>query len=151
MRITEAELKNELRINDAISGDVITLYYRIPTTKERVQYSTSLFRRERNRIISAVSQTRQRLGREILLGFKDRDFGHLVDGKITPYASDPVSPLYLENWKDLVCSHASDLVEFLAMTVFEGNSRMIEPNEEELPQERPAGLMEDDEIASKKS
>jgi hypothetical protein len=140
MRITAPDVRNELVINDSISGGQITLYYRIPTTQERVRYSQSLFRRERNKVVYSYSEARQHWGREILEGFKDGDFAVREKGKDVPYSSDPKVKNFREDWKELVCTYAADLVEFLAVTVFEGASRgvnldFLSGGEEEVPDE----------------
>lgn len=122
-RITAPDIVNELKINDAISGETITLFYRLPTTDERVRYTKSSIRREGNKIKNEIAETRQKFGKTILVGIKDGDFIKLVDGKEAAYSSDLQSLSYDPNWKELVCTYASDLVEFLALTVFEGNSR----------------------------
>ena len=125
-RITAPDVVNKLKINDAISGETIALSYRLPTTEERVKYNNSLWKRERNAFKTRFSETRQRFGKLILAGFEDGAFAKMKDGKESTYSSNPQSPDYDPNWKDLVCEYASDLVEFLAMTVFEGNTRETE-------------------------
>jgi len=138
-RITAPDAQNELRIDDAISGDVITLYYRLPTTEERTKYSRGLFTRERNKVKSTVAEARQKWGKAIMTGFKDGDFARVVDGRKVFYSSDPASPDYDPKWKETICTWASDLVEFLALTVFEGNTREID----NLPDDDEAGIIEE--------
>lgn len=124
-------IQNELRINDAISGDVITLFYRIPDTEERVAYQKSLFARKRNKVRTKIPETRQEFGKKILTGFKDGDFYKLDGEKKVFFSSNPASPKYDSNWKELVGTYAIDLVEFLAQQVFEGNSRDADLFEDE--------------------
>jgi len=126
MRITAPGVRNELVINDSISGTQIILYYRVPTTQERIRYSQSLFRRERNKIVYSVAEGRQHWGKELLVGFREGDFAvEDKKGKAVPYSSDPENKQYREDWKELVCTYAPDLVEFLALTVFEGATRGV--------------------------
>jgi hypothetical protein len=123
MRITAPDTKNELVINDPVSGDQVTLYYDLPTTKERIGYHQSLFRRDRNKIVYTVAEARQFWGKKILAGFKEGDFAVMEKGATVPYSSDPKSKDFREDWKELVCTYAPDLVEFLASVVFEGATR----------------------------
>lgn len=116
-------ITNELRINDAISGDVIALYYRIPETEERATYQKSLFARKRNKVETRVAETRQAFGKKILTGFRDGDFYTMEGDQKVFFSADPSSSQYRPDWKDLLCTFAADLVEFLALQVFEGNSR----------------------------
>jgi hypothetical protein len=122
-RVTAPDVENNLKIIDAISGETITLYYRLPTPEERVLYNKSLVRRNRNKLENTSAEANQWFGKKILTGIKDGDFAKRVNGEDVLYSSDPQSPAYDPDWKELVCTHASDLVEFLAMTVFGGNSR----------------------------
>lgn len=126
MRVTAENMINELAINDAISGDTITLKYRLPTTEERVRYQKSLVKKYRNKVTTAIAETRQKFGAEILTGFKDGDFAQIKNGKEIAYSADPNNPNYDPEWKNLICTYASDLVEFLAQQVFEGNSRDVD-------------------------
>jgi hypothetical protein len=128
MRITAPDVRNELVINDPISGGQITLYYRLPTTAERLKYSQSLFQRKGNKIKYTYAEARQEWGKQILLGFEKGAFGVMKDGKKTSYSSDPESKDYREDWKELVCEFASDLIEVLAAHVFEGASPSVVPH-----------------------
>jgi len=125
-RITAPDVINELKINDAISGETISLFYRLPTTEERVRYGKASIRREGNKIKNEIVESRQKYGKLILTGIKDGDFVKIENGKEVSYSSNPQSPDYDSNWKELVCRYASDLVEFMALQIFEGNSRDID-------------------------
>jgi hypothetical protein len=126
MRITAPDVINSLTLNDAITGEQPTFYYRIPTTEERAQYNRQLWKRDRNKVKSAIEETRQHFGKKILTGFKEGDFGKIVEGQPVPYSSDPKLSHYDPNWKDLLGQYAADLIAFLAATVFEGTSRAID-------------------------
>ncbi|HNR12063.1 MAG TPA: hypothetical protein PKM59_01985 [Thermodesulfobacteriota bacterium] len=116
-------IQNELRINDSVSGDVITLFYRIPTTEERVAYQKAMFARKRNKVETHIPETRQKYGKKILTGFKEGDFYKLDGDKKVFFSSDPASPNYDPDWMNLICTYAMDLLEFMALQVFEGNTR----------------------------
>ena len=71
------EERHSLALKDPLSGGMITLYYRRPTTEERVAYQMSAFRLEGGKRRLALGQTRLEFGLQILEGFEPGDF--LVD------------------------------------------------------------------------
>jgi len=113
---------------DRISESKITLFYRLPTTEERVAYTNSLATRRGNKIESNVGTARLKYGSAILLGFKEGCF-EKEEGK--PLASDPKSPNYDPAWKTIVRQYAQDVIEMLAMHVFESSLISDTPDEEE--------------------
>ncbi len=116
MRDLQPSDKTKLTVFDAIGGGDVDLFYRMPTTKERTAYSSSLVKRKGNKIINKTGETRIRFGLDILTGVQDGYFSY--GGQ--PVSSDPNSPDYREDWKDLVEKTASDLISALSVTVFEG-------------------------------
>ncbi len=108
--------KNKMVINDARSGSEIELYYRNPTTQEEVEYQAKLFKRQGKKVLINAFSTRLEMGLKILTGFREGDFG--IEGK--PIASDPQSPNYKENWKDLLKDSAADIITAFSFSVFEG-------------------------------
>jgi len=118
MRLVSNE-PNTLKLHDNISDSSIHLYYRTPTVKEVAGYTNGMTKRIRNKIVNCTGQCRQTHGRDILKGFRDGDFGIMKDGQAVVVASDPKSPNYNPDWKELFCTHAADLVERLAIHAFE--------------------------------
>lgn len=106
----------EVTFFDRISDSKITLFYRLPTTEERVSYTNSLATRRGNKIESNVGTARLKYGSAILLGFKEGSF-EKEEGK--PIASDPASPNYDPAWKTVIRQYAQDVIEMLAVHVFE--------------------------------
>ena len=115
---------NELRIEDNISGSTIVLYYRMPTTQESIGYTNELTQRKRNKLVMRFGETRQKYGALILKGFRDGDFERMEGGKYVPMAADPKSENYFPEWKEHVMQHASDIIEALAIHVFESSVEM---------------------------
>jgi hypothetical protein len=113
-RILGAE-RHVLAIQDPVSGAVITLYYRRPTSEERVGYQVSAFRLEGGERLFCLGETRLKYGLEILLGFADGDFFIVEDGRQVALNPDAHS-----DWKERLEADAPDLVAFLAQQVFEG-------------------------------
>ena len=109
------EERHALAIQDPVSGSVITLYYRRPTSEERVAYQLSAYRLEGGERRFCLGETRLRFGLEILVGFGEGDFLIEEDG-----ATVPLNPARHPDWKEQVAKHAPDLVSYLAQQVFEG-------------------------------
>lgn len=108
--------QNIAKFSDHLSGGDIELYYRHPTTEERVAYSNQSIRREGDRLVSHKTEARLQFGRAILTGIRPGDFQNLKGEDI---ASTPGDPGFCENWPDLVMEAGADLVEMLAAQVFD--------------------------------
>lgn len=116
MRELKQSDKNILRIQDALSGSDLELYYRMPTTSELVSYQSKLMQRKGKKVIIHAFDTRLEFGLKILTGFRDGDFG--FDGK--PISSEKENANYREDWKELVKQSAPGIINAFSMTVFEG-------------------------------
>lgn len=119
---------NELRIRDNISGSDIVFYYRMPTTAERAAYSNESFRRQGRKVKVGIGETRQKYGLKILAGFREGDFELADHYKMS---SDPASEFYNADWKEHIAKHAGDLVELLAIRVFDMPASVAAPDEDE--------------------
>ena len=122
-----------LTIKDSISGTDIELYYRLPSTPERVAYQSKMFRAKGGKMKMQVLEARLEFGLRILTGFREGDFGF----KKKPIASEPQSENYKENWKELIQATAADVVNVFAFVVFEGATLQTEI-EIETEEEEPA-------------
>lgn len=126
---------NELRIHDNISGSEILLFYRMPTTAERAAYANEMFRRVGRKVKISVGEARQKHGLSILTGIREGDFeARGRNGECEPIASDPESGRFHPDWKEKVAAHASDLVELLAIRVFDApavTAAVEEPDDDE--------------------
>lgn len=121
---------NLLKIQDNISGSEIHLNYRMPTTKEVVSYRNGSTKRVRNTLVGCVGENRLEHGAKILTGFREGDFEKQADGKWVPISSDPKSKHYDPDWKNIVCKQAPDLIETLAVHVFDASSQVVQPGPE---------------------
>ena len=119
-RIIGENIKNKLIIKDQFSGDPLTLYYRPPTTAERIAYKSAMWKREGNKVISRVTEARQEYGALIIEGFEEGDFRHKVGDELKIFSSNSESPNYFPAWKGLLKQYASDVLEALAEHAFEG-------------------------------
>ena len=122
----------ELRINDRISGTDLVMYFRQPTTRQRIGYSTESLQRKGNKVKFRQSETRLKYGKRICVGIRDGDF-EIPDGNGTyvPLSSDPQSRHYKENWPDLIEQYASDLLELLAIHVFDAPAVIADADDDD--------------------
>lgn len=116
--ISEAVLK------DNLGGGEIVIYYRQPTTIERVEYTNQGFRRVAGELVVNKGETRMDYGLRIITGFK---FGDFVDEKGKAFASEPGHKNYRADWKDLLMDGGSDLVDLLAARVFDMSCSIATP------------------------
>ena len=119
------EQRHILAIQDPVSGSVINLYYRRPTSEERVAYQLSAFRLEGGERRFCLGETRLKFGLEILTGFGPGDFVMHAEGEETP-----LDPTRHPDWKERLACDAPDLLSYLAQQVFEG-MRVVAQREQE--------------------
>lgn len=138
MRILGAIEPNTLTIHDKISNEDLELYYRTPTTKERVNYFTNLFKPAGSGKYKINTDFKLKTALDILVGIGEEQFGG-PDGK--PISSNPKSPYYTDKWKTLILDHAGEILSVLADVVFDNLSVVTTkeslfvdpPTEEETP------------------
>lgn len=134
--------ENELRIFDNLSGSDIVLKYRTPTTKERNDFTNYAIVRKRNRVEYRVVEAQTLYGARILTGIRDGDFEVPdEDGAVVPLSSNPASPNYRADWKELLTKHASDIVQALGAQVFD---RSVETDTGPDPEDDPQPAEADD-------
>jgi len=129
---------NEMRFQDNLSGSEIVLLYRMPTTRERVAYTNEAYQRKGRKVINRTVETRMKYGLAILGGFREGDFERKVGADWKPIASDSASDNYFPEWKAHVEKYASDLVEHLAIRVFELPVQIPEEDEGTMDEGRGA-------------
>ncbi len=109
------ESQQVLAVHDPVSGSVIRLHFRVPTSEERVAYQVSAYRLEGGERRFCLGETRLRFGAEILVGFGAGDILLTENGCLTP-----LDPSRHPDWKAKLVEQAPDLVSYLAQQVFEG-------------------------------
>lgn len=122
---------NTMVLQDTLSDCEIHLKYRMPTPQEIISYRNGDTKRKRNKIVVNTGANRLEHGLKILKGFRDGDFAKIENGKQVPISSDPKSKNYDEDWKGLVEKQASDLIETLAVQVFDRSSQVVPPEDHE--------------------
>ncbi len=125
MRDLKQNDQNKITFEDPISGSEVTMFYRLPTTSDRVEFEAASYHREGDKMIDTTPQARIDSALKILTGFSEGSFGY--DGQ--PISSDPSSPHYREDWKDLIRETGSDLLSALSLKVFMGLRVIQEPKE----------------------
>lgn len=122
--------RNEMKIDDAISGCDLVLYYRQPTTQERIDFQRASFSRKGKKIINRRSEAQVEYGAVILTGIREGDFtaGTDENGKAVFISSDVTSTAYREDWKELVSATAGDLLMLLGLQIFEGSLQQLMKN-----------------------
>jgi len=131
---------NEMRFQDNLSDTEIVLFYRMPTTKERMAYTNEAYQRKGNKVINRSTATRMKYGLRILGGFRDGDFEHKQGDGWKPIASDSASDNYFPEWKEHIEKYASDLVEHLALRVFDMPVQVPEEQDEDQESEEGEDL-----------
>lgn len=116
--------KNLMILKDNLSNSDLGLYYRMPTTQERVKYANDCIVRDGQDIKNNTTATRQKMGLQILVGIRDNDFAVVKDGKEVALSSDPTNPDYLADWKKEIENTGIELVEMLAAIVFDASCSM---------------------------
>lgn len=106
--------RNTMTVRDFF-GDEHEIYFRNPTTTERMQYRAGMWERQDDKIVNKTATQRMKYGAAIITGFKKGSLG--ADGK--PIASDQADPDYREDWLDLLTVAAPDVIDLVAQQVFE--------------------------------
>lgn len=119
-------LINEMSIQDKLSDSEIILYYRMPTTKERIGYTNASVKRQGSQVKMQLGQARQKWGGQILMGFRTGAFEKDVGGEFVLFASDKSDPLYDPEWKKLIQEYAPDVIEALASRVFDAPVEVLD-------------------------
>lgn len=120
---------NKLALLDNISNTEIELHYSTPTSKQVAAYANGTTKRVRNKIVTRVGENRQKYGKEVLIGIREGDFEVIRDGKQVPLSSDLGSDYHDPKWKKKVAEMAPDIIEALAIHVFEATSERNDPED----------------------
>lgn len=135
-RILGSNIRNVFSVLDPVSGREIDLYYRMPSSSERIAYESAKFDLDqKSALVSRAPEARQEYGLLILEGFKKGGF-HLPqeDGSVKDISSDPADPDYIADWKDKIKEFAIDIIEVLAHRIFDGPPVFM--NQESLDQRK---------------
>lgn len=119
-RLLDEGLKNILWIKDPVSSSRLGIYYRIPTTEDRIGYLRDIWDRDRGKIVENLSAARVKWGEKIFEGFTDGSFIKTIDGVKVEISCDPESPKFYLDWREWVLKACSDILERLCLDIFEG-------------------------------
>ncbi len=114
-------------------GEDVTIdfFYRRPTTEEIIAYNSRLFQKRNGKVVNNVVPTRIEMGLKILTGVQDGVF--TLNGK--PISSDPASPDFYADWKNILKGALSGTIANFAFRVFEAVSEAQIDQEEILATE----------------
>jgi len=118
MRELRSSDKNEILIFDKQSGTRIKLFYRTPSTSERVQYKSAIINAaSKNRLNAsdAISNCQLDYAEKFITGFEENNFS--VDGNAI--SSNPASKDYYADWKQFLKDSASDIMFAFVDVVFD--------------------------------
>ena len=121
------DVSNELKMKDHLSGGEIVFYYELPDSEMRIKYENESMKREGTKIVINKTATRIKYGLKILRGVREGDFQSPKDGEIVQLSSDRSSKDYNPAWKTLVKKYRADLIELLAIRVFEFSASAESP------------------------
>jgi len=122
---------NKFELQDNLSDSTIVLFYRMPTTEEIAAYSNGMVQRKGNKLKRQVGEMRQKYGALILTGVGPQSFEKKAGDKWLPVISDPAAKDFDKDWKSHVAAQAPDIIEALAIHVFETSVQLAEPDDEE--------------------
>jgi hypothetical protein len=110
-------------------GDEVGVYFRQPTTKEMHGYQNEAVQRKRNNVKFRSSEAQMKYGDKVMEGIRDGDCGvPNSTGAIVPISSNPESPDYRENWRDLLEKYAPNVIIALGAYVF-GSTEALDGEE----------------------
>jgi hypothetical protein len=118
MRDLKGSDRNKIVLADAVSGEELVVFYRTPPASVLKSYRQATVRRKGGKVLVDHFDPARKYGLEIITGIGEGCFGY--DG--IPISSDPASPAYREDWKDLLAATASDVVTAVARIAFDGIS-----------------------------
>jgi hypothetical protein len=127
-RVIGPNVTNSVEIKDAVTGDIITLEYRTPRTKERVDYQANAFKvsgkGRKAKLESNQVEMRQFYGAKILTGIEEGAFIYQDEsGEKRPLDSS------VKGFQKILLAHAPEVIEALAIHAFEGTYALASEEE----------------------
>jgi len=125
--------KIPVRISSMKTGEIKRLYYIAPTPTQVIAFRQAMLRMKKGKYTMDTATPTMRFGKEVLAGFDlfnlkedaegnlipiDGDYAYGVGG--VPMSSDPDSPHYRADWKDVLYNGAPLTVEVIGNVAFGG-------------------------------
>lgn len=104
---------NSMAIIDSLTVTGIVLFYREPTTKEKIKYRSEQIQALHKREFEKMFELQIEWAEKLLTGFSADAF--VYDDK--PISSDPSNKNYRKDWIELLKSNASDILETFTVAV----------------------------------
>ena len=121
--------KNVIQFKHKPSNTDIEIYYKNPTTEDRVGYKNERIQRDGDQITFNVPETRIKYAEKIITGIREGDFGQEINGEVRPLSCNPDSEYYNDKWKDILKANAPDVLETIAVFIFDDPIELIPPDE----------------------
>ena len=98
-----------------------TLFYKDPSTNQRIDYSNRMIKRKGNKIKNEIAATRLAGGYAICTGLGEGDFAIPANNEqgFKLISSDPKSEYFTKDWKRLLHKYQSNYLMLLGAHVFE--------------------------------
>lgn len=106
---------NTVTLFDPVEKTEVVFSHRAPTSRDRVRHMTRKYERQGDKLINRHHSACMESALEVLTGIREGDFLYGDE----PLSSDPASPHYREDWKELVGEMAGDLLYVLGVDLFE--------------------------------
>lgn len=101
----------------------ITLWYRLPTTVERIAYRRDCLKQDKSGTWHVdVHEARQDHGLPLITGFATGDFS--LNG--VPISSNPESEYFLPDWRQHIEQYAGDIIAHFSRKIFESGTMLTE-------------------------
>ena len=125
--LTEGETLHK-KIISTTRGVEVGVYHREPETEEIHQYNNEAIRRKGQKVTFRQTQAQYKFGAKILKGLVEGAFGVPDEEgkKLVPVSSDPASPDYRQDWKELLLKRAPAVVITLGAAIFGGTEAVDE-------------------------
>lgn len=116
MRDLKKSDRNKVVLADSVSGDELVIFYMTPTAPQVKAYRQQSIKRKGDKMVMDTFTPGLRIGLEIITGIGEGCFGY--DGE--PISSDPASPHFRKDWKELLKETACEVVLYVAQVAFDG-------------------------------
>lgn len=126
MRDLKSSEHNSITVFDSLTGTRIKLFYRTPTTKERLRYKSDIVNTlTKTKSVEEGTKIQLTWAKELITGFRQGDFGY--DGQTI--SSNKEDANYYQAWKGIMEETASDILLAFIETVMDRPVMVVKDNE----------------------
>jgi len=114
--------QNMIQINSNLSGDVVKIIYRNPSTEERTAYRMKKYERVGNEVKVNISEARIAFAKKVITDVENIQYDN--GAEIVTVSKN------LENWKELLEKFVPHLLELCAAKIFDEAFEIVPPDPE---------------------